>query len=179
MLRPLRGAHHPRAKLSWTAVREIRRRYAAGASLRQLAVAYGVVWPTIQALVHYRTWWPDPATPAAPRPPLADYRPRRRWGTERPANARLTWLQVRAIRTRVGQGGACTRELATEYSVSPRIIQAVVAYERYWPEPGLTDTPRPAPLQAPRMRGRSRGESVEDEQIAATGRAIRRRRCSR
>ena len=72
------------------------------------AAAYGVTSRNIHAVVHYHTWWPDPAAPTATRRPVAAYRPRPRWDPARSRKARLTWAQVQAIRavTRVLHGRA-------------------------------------------------------------------------
>jgi hypothetical protein len=54
-----RGERHGHAKLTWDAVREIRRLYPDGWSLSQLAERYGVTIGAIHAVVQRRTWLDD------------------------------------------------------------------------------------------------------------------------
>lgn len=51
-----KGEAHSQAKLTDEQVREIRRRRAAGASLRELADEHGVSFPCLSAIVNRKTW---------------------------------------------------------------------------------------------------------------------------
>jgi hypothetical protein len=53
---PTAGERHSQARLTATAVLEIRRRYGAGESQRALASAYGVGKTTIQDIVSLKKW---------------------------------------------------------------------------------------------------------------------------
>ncbi len=51
-----RGERSAAAKLTWNAVRDIRRRYAAGESRRALALTFGVSVPNIGRITRGETW---------------------------------------------------------------------------------------------------------------------------
>ena len=162
---PARGEQHPQAKLTWAAVRAIRQRYLAGETLRELGAAYSVTPTNIQAVVLYRSWWPDPIAPSASRPAPVNYRSRpRRRPAPLPAKALLTWPQARAIRERFRHSTVGIHDLAAEYRVSPEVMRRVVAFQSYWPEPGGAATPRPAPLQSLRLRS-PRGEQTSGARL--------------
>jgi DNA-binding MarR family transcriptional regulator len=121
-----------------------------------LADAHGVTPQNINAIVVYRSWWPDPSVPSAPRSVRSLRAP----------NGYLTWAQVLVIRARFRQGTARVRELATEHHVSPETIRRVVSFRGYWPEPGAEATPRPAALPWPRPRSpRPRGEQTRSARL--------------
>jgi hypothetical protein len=50
------GARNPNAKLTDAMVREIRRQRAAGASFRELWVAFGITKGTVSSVINRRTW---------------------------------------------------------------------------------------------------------------------------
>jgi len=54
---PVRGVAHPRVKLDEMKVREIRRRRAGGAVLKQLAQEFGVSVSLIHSVTSGRGWW--------------------------------------------------------------------------------------------------------------------------
>ena len=54
--RSLTGELQPNAKLSWSRVREARRRHTEGESARQLAAAYGVSVRTMAQCLRGQTW---------------------------------------------------------------------------------------------------------------------------
>lgn len=54
--RVLRGANHPRAKLSSEIAAEIREGFASGINRNQLAAKYGVNWSTINRVVRGEAW---------------------------------------------------------------------------------------------------------------------------
>lgn len=51
-----RGERQGAAKLTETSVREIREQWARGASRANLSKAFGVSWPTIDAITSHKTW---------------------------------------------------------------------------------------------------------------------------
>lgn len=53
-----RHERHPRAKLTWPQVRNIRKRSASGVSIKQLATEYPVSGSTIHAIVRNKIWRP-------------------------------------------------------------------------------------------------------------------------
>jgi hypothetical protein len=55
-----RGEKHSRAKLTWSQVREIRRRYAAGGIMqKELAKEFNVGHAAISDIVNYKKWLPN------------------------------------------------------------------------------------------------------------------------
>lgn len=54
--RGLPGEEHPNARLTEQTVRDIRQRYADGATCQQLAADFGVGYTTIQKVVRRTTW---------------------------------------------------------------------------------------------------------------------------
>jgi hypothetical protein len=57
--RDLAGDNNGRAKLTWLRVRDIRRRYANGERICDLAIEHGVTDGAIAAVVELRTWKPE------------------------------------------------------------------------------------------------------------------------
>lgn len=51
-----RGENHPRAKLTWTKVAQIRAAVDAGESMRSQARIHGVSEATIAQVIHHETW---------------------------------------------------------------------------------------------------------------------------
>jgi DNA-binding XRE family transcriptional regulator len=113
-----RGESHPSARLTATAVHEIRRRYAEWASIAELAAAFGVSDQAICDVVGGKSWrhlrgCEEPMR----RPP--------RFGERNPA-AKLTDAQVAEVRARFAAGGISQAALAREYGVSFQSIHAMV-----------------------------------------------------
>lgn len=75
---PQRGEDHPRALLTWVAVREIRAKYATGRwTLAGLGAEYGVDHSTIGYIVRHKIWRDDPdETPMVLDPAAAPLVPR-------------------------------------------------------------------------------------------------------
>jgi hypothetical protein len=118
-----KGEANPGAKLTEDAVRDIRRRYAAGdVSQMALAKEYGVSQYVILVCVQRRTWKhvedPD-APPAQPRLIVSPRGEERIW-------AKLTEDDVRAIRARYAAGGISMSALGREYGISAPNVCLIV-----------------------------------------------------
>jgi hypothetical protein len=119
-----RGEHHPNARLTWDAVREIRAEYSRGdAGCRKLAAKYGVGRKTVENIVHNLAWRDG------------DYHWSRRplpRGEDHP-NTRLTWNAVREIRTKYSAGGTSFVKLAKEYGIDRMTVFRIV-HNHTWRE---------------------------------------------
>lgn len=123
------GEKHHNAKLSWALVNAIRERHSTGAySQSQLANIHNVHPETVGWIVRNETWI-DPGYTYTPR-----INPQKglNAGEDCP-HAKLTWQQVREIRSRfTGKRGELS-QLAREYGVSPASIKFIVQ-NKTWKE---------------------------------------------
>jgi hypothetical protein len=119
-----KGEANPGAKLTDDAVREIRRRYAAGdVSQTALAKEYGVSQTVIFHLLKRNTW--KHVEDGPDMPPAQPRQVTNRKG-ELCGHAKLTEDDVRAIRARYAAGGISMSALGREYGISAPSVCLIV-----------------------------------------------------
>lgn len=145
---PGSGEDNHQAKLTNVQADEIRALYAETTiTVRDLAARYGVSERTITSVVRQEHWGGS----EHPRVRSTAQRGELRRG-ERSAVARLTWEQVRAIRTAYVAGGVSVEELRERYGVT---VDKIVRNQT-WHDPDYTP-PQAPKVQPHRVR---RGEQV-------------------
>lgn len=110
-----RGERHGMTRLSEADVLELRRRYAAGESARELARAFGLNSTGVAKIISGATWGHVPGAV-----------PMRASRGEVLSHAKLTAVVIPAIRARVAAGELQT-VLALEFGVSPSAIYGVIS----------------------------------------------------
>lgn len=112
-----RGEAAGRAKLTESQVRDIRRKYASGATLIGLGAEYGLTSGTVHSIIDRRSWKHVPDIDGVFKP-----------GSRRPR--KFTREQVLAIRSRYDSGERVS-PLAAEYGVNYSAIEDIVKRRSY------------------------------------------------
>ena len=135
--RSVQSPRPPNGHLTWAQVRAIRARFHhEPVTVRELAAEHHVSRATIQTVVAFKSYWPEPGAERTPRPaPLPSRRPPSPRG-EQAGGARLSWAQVRAIRARHAAGGISLGQLAREHGMNVSTVSRIVHRQLWWPDPG-------------------------------------------
>ncbi len=116
------GEKHPRAKLTWEGVNDIREKYKERLTQQEMAESYGVALSTIQHIIENRNWY-DPDYEVPPKLGKA--------AGERNAGAKLTWAKVDKIRELYAQGDVLQKELASQFGVDKKSILRIVNHHSW------------------------------------------------
>lgn len=144
-----RGEQHPMAKLNWTAVDEIRRRFAGGERQASLARAFGVGPQIIHLIVHNKRWI--------------------REGDERPRGGRVRNVLNRDIAAECRRrfaAGETQAALAREFGVSATTMHCAVRGKNYADPSGPDGQPVEHLQQRPGVIGE---RPVSDRQPGLAG----------
>jgi hypothetical protein len=117
------GQDNGAARLTDAKALAIRERWAAGESQPRLAAEYGVSVGAVGLLVRGHTWR---HLPVIGRPATV-----RLSAGERNGQAKLTAVQVQAIRKRYARGGFTMDALAAEYGVSRSAVRFLLRFKRW------------------------------------------------
>lgn len=129
-----RGEHSPIAELTWAEVHAIRARYVhGGISAEALGREYGVHQTCISKVVRNETWHDSSYTPPDDTRTLN----RASFRGDKNGLARLSWEDVRTIRTRYATESITCQQLADEYGVIKSCIVKLIA-NLTWIDPDYT-----------------------------------------